>query len=108
MASLTSKYRTHTCGELSTAQVGQTVTLSGWVMRKRDHGGVVFVDMRDHYGITQAVFNAGGLQDAIQKIRPESVIRVRGTVVRRAPELINPKLKTGEIEVPVEELELLE
>ncbi|NLF24196.1 MAG: aspartate--tRNA ligase, partial [Deltaproteobacteria bacterium] len=106
MVSLKSKYRTHTCSDLSLASVGEEVVLSGWVMRKRDHGGVVFVDLRDHYGVTQVVFGAG-MQDLIQKVRIESVILVRGPVTKRAPELVNPKIKTGEIEVHASHLELL-
>ena len=103
---LASKYRTHTCRELGSEAVGSEVVLSGWVMRKRDHGGVVFVDLRDHYGITQVVF-ADALREEIQATRVESVILVRGKVVKRDPELVNEKLKTGEVEVHVDSFELL-
>ena len=106
MLKLTSKYRTHTCGELSASEVGEDVTLSGWIMRMRDHGGVVFVDLRDHYGKTQVVFHENE-RDQIQNTRVESVISVKGKILKRAPELINPKIKTGEIEVHCTELEVL-
>ena len=81
MLSLKSKFRTHTCGELTSANVGETVTLSGWVHRKRDHGALLFVDLRDNYGITQVVFDGGDEQ--LEKVRPESVIKITGTVVAR-------------------------
>ena len=106
MSFLKSKYRTVTCAELRKENVGQEVTLSGWVSRKRDHGGVVFVDLRDHYGLTQIVFN-GELGDQMQEIRIESVICVSGTVREREGDLINPKLETGEVEVPCSSLEIL-
>jgi aspartyl-tRNA synthetase len=82
------------------------VTLSGWVLRKRDHGGVVFVDLRDNYGVTQVVFNETG-RDLIQDVRVESVIRVVGVVTTRAAEMINSKIDTGEIELHCTELEVL-
>ena len=93
-------YRTHSCGELRKASVGETVRLSGWLHRRRDHGGVMFIDLRDHYGLTQIVFNPGveGF-DTVDRLRAESVICVDGKVVARDDELINPNLETGEIEV---------
>lgn len=103
---LISTYRTHTCAELTTQEAGESVTLSGWVLRKRDHGGVVFVDLRDNYGQTQVVFNAAGLEQ-IQEIRVESVIKVVGVVKKRDQAMVNPKISTGEIEVHCTELELL-
>jgi aspartyl-tRNA synthetase len=103
---LISTYRTHTCAELTTQEAGESVTLSGWVLRKRDHGGVVFVDLRDNYGQTQVVFNAAGLEQ-IQEIRVESVIKVVGVVKKRDQAMVNPKISTGEIEVHCAELELL-
>jgi aspartyl-tRNA synthetase len=96
--SLASIYRSHTCGDLRKSDVGLTVTLSGWVMRKRDHGGLVFFDLRDHYGVTQVVFS-GELAVEAQKIRVESVVTITGEVVARGSELGNTKLLTGEIEV---------
>src|SRR4051812_48776144 len=95
-------YRTHTCGALRAADTGQTVRLSGWVHRKRDHGGLIFIDLRDHYGLTQLVFNPGtpGFS-TVEHLRAESVIRVDGEVVARTPETVNPNLPTGEVEVKV-------
>ena len=101
MASL----RTHTCGELRREHVGQTVRLSGWVHRKRDHGNLLFVDLRDHYGITQCVLDSSSpLFKTAEGLRLESVITVDGKVVPRAPAAVNPKLATGEIELAAAEL----
>lgn len=98
MAPLKSKYRSHTCGELRAGSTGAVVSLSGWVMRKRDHGGIVFFDLRDHYGVTQIVFSENISEEA-QKVKIESVVTVTGKVVNRGKGLINDKLPTGEIEV---------
>ncbi|MBI2424633.1 MAG: aspartate--tRNA ligase [Candidatus Hydrogenedentes bacterium] len=97
-------YRTHKCGQLRKADAGITVKLSGWVNRKRDHGGVIFIDLRDHYGITQVVINPGKtfFGDA-ERVRNESVITITGEVVARTPETINAEMHTGEIEVVVQE-----
>ena len=97
------QYRTHHCGELRKEHVGQQVALSGWVHRKRDHGGVLFIDLRDHYGISQVVLypDAGDFYDAFQRIHTESVISIKGEVVSRGEDAINPKMVTGEIEVRV-------
>ncbi|RZF66407.1 aspartate--tRNA ligase [Sphingomonas populi] len=93
-------YRTHTCAELRAEQVGQEVRLSGWVHKKRDHGDLVFVDLRDHYGITQIVTDVSGpVFDVIESLRSESVVTITGTVVARAGEAVNPNLPTGAIEV---------
>jgi len=98
-------YRTHTCGELRAGDVGRTVRLSGWVHRKRDHGGLLFIDLRDHYGLTQCVFHAGSpALAAAEAVRLESVITVTGAVVAREPSAINPKLPTGEVEIAVQAL----
>lgn len=105
MMSLKSKYRTHTCGELTEKNVGETVTLSGWVHRKRDHGSLLFVDLRDNYGITQCVFDGG--DENLEKIRPESVIKITGTVVARDKEAINDKIPTGHIEIKSGKWEVL-
>lgn len=93
-------YRTHTCGALRKEDAGKTVKLSGWVHRKRDHGGVVFLDLRDHYGITQVIINPEALffKEA-ERVRNESVITVVGEVVGRTPETVNPHMDTGEIEL---------
>ena len=93
-------YRTHTCGELRKSHVGETVKISGWLHRRRDHGGVMFIDLRDHYGLTQIVFNPGSPGFAtVERLRAESVITVEGKVVARDAELVNANLGTGEIEV---------
>jgi len=93
-------YRTHSCGELRESQVGEQVKLSGWVHRKRDHGNLLFVDLRDHYGITQIVTDvADPAFKTLEGVRVESVVTVEGEVVRRAAEAVNPNLATGEIEV---------
>ena len=97
MLSLKSKYRTHTCGELNEKNVGETVTLSGWVHRKRDHGSLLFVDLRDNYAVTQIVFDGGN--EALERVHPESVIQITGTVVARDAEQINDKIPTGHIEI---------
>lgn len=95
-------YRTHTCGALSANDVNQTVRLSGWVHRKRDHGTLLFVDMRDHYGITQLVATEGSTHfEGLNNARLESVITVEGTVVKRSDETINDQLATGEVEIQV-------
>ena len=101
-------YRTHTCADLTAAQQGETVRLSGWVHRVRDHGGVLFVDLRDHYGITQVIADSDSPAfAAMEKLRAETVIRVDGRVKLRDAALVNTKLPTGEIEVYATEIEVL-
>ena len=106
------KYRTHNCNELNAAHVGQKVRLSGWIHRKRDHGGVFFIDLRDHYGMTQIVASDQEKaliklsQNAYQELTSlsyESVITITGTVLKRSEDTINKNIKTGEIEVLIEE-----
>src|SRR3954463_4364915 len=100
-------YRTHTCGVLRHEHAGQTVRLSGWVHRKRDHGGLLFIDLRDHYGLTQCVVAQGSpVFEAADKLRAQSVITGPGEVVNREPGTVNPKLPPGEIELRVRELVL--
>ena len=101
-------YRSHTCADLTAAQVGDTVRLSGWVHRRRDHGGVVFIDLRDHYGITQVLCDPDSpVFSEVEKLRAEVCIRIDGTVKARDPQLVNPKLATGEIEVFIRDVEVL-
>jgi len=101
-------YRSHTCAQLNKAQVGETVRLSGWVHRVRDHGGVLFIDLRDHYGITQVLADSDSPAfAALEKVRAEWVIRIDGRVKARDASLINPKIPTGEIEVYALEVEVL-
>ena len=101
-------YRTHTCGALRAADTGQTVRLSGWIHRKRDHGGLVFIDLRDHYGLTQLVISpeTPGFK-LVERLRAESVIRIDGEVVARSADTINVGLPTGEVEVRVREVAVL-
>jgi aspartyl-tRNA synthetase len=96
-------YRTHTCGALRASDAGQAARISGWIHSKRDHGGLLFIDLRDHYGLTQCVFAAGSAAFlAVERLRVESVITVTGTVVNREGATVNPKLPTGEIELKAE------
>jgi len=102
--------KTHNCGTLTKEHVGQTVTLNGWVQRRRDLGGVLFIDLRDRSGIVQIVFNPDFSGDALaiaDRARNEYVLAVQGTVVERDPETFNPNLKTGEIEIRVTEIEVM-
>ena len=101
-------YRTHTCGELREDHVGKTVRLSGWVHRKRDHGNLLFIDLRDHYGLTQCVVDvdASAFKEA-EAVRSESVIRVTGKIVKRSDDTINADLPTGHVELKVEDFDVL-
>jgi aspartyl-tRNA synthetase len=101
-------YRTHTCGALRASDTGAVARLSGWIHRKRDHGGLMFIDLRDHYGLTQLVLHPGtpGFE-TVERLRAESVIRVDGEVVARSPETVNAGLPTGEVEVRVTAVEVL-
>ena len=101
-------YRSHTCAALTTGDVGTNVRLSGWVHRIRDHGGLLFIDLRDHYGLTQLVVDPDSPAFAVaEKVRSEWVIRVDGEVKARTPETVNPNLPTGAVEVFIRELEVL-
>ena len=96
-------YRTHTCGALRASDAGQAARISGWIHSKRDHGGLLFIDLRDHYGLTQCVFAAGSAAfGAVERLRVESVITVTGTVVNREGATVNPKLPTGAVELRAE------
>jgi len=101
-------YRSHTCGAIRISDAGMTVRLSGWVHRKRDHGGLLFIDLRDHYGLTQLVFHPDtpGFA-AVERVRAESVVKVDGEVVAREGSTINANLPTGEVEVRVKAVEIL-
>ena len=100
-------YRTHTCGELRPDDAGRSVRLSGWVDRKRDHGSLLFLDLRDHFGVTQCVVDTASPHfGAAQALRPESVVTVTGTVKPRSPETVNPDLATGAIELAADGLVL--
>jgi aspartyl-tRNA synthetase len=101
-------FRSHKCNALTAANVGDTVRLSGWVHRVRDHGGVLFIDLRDHYGITQVLADEDSpVFKELEKVRSEWVIRIDGKVLARDPELVNPNLPTGEIEIFVQDMEVL-
>ena len=105
---LRSVYRTHTCGVLRSEHVDQHVRLAGWVHRKRDHGQLLFIDLRDHYGVTQCVFTPNSAAFGVaETIRLEGVISVAGRVIRRTDENINPAIPTGELEVVVDSIEIL-
>ena len=93
--------RTHTCNELNTNHIGQNVALTGWIDTIRDHGGVLFVDLRDHYGVTQIVFSDDSMISGMSK---ETVVLVEGTVTQRAEETVNSKISTGLIEVRAEKI----
>lgn len=102
------RYRSHTCGDLRATNSGETVRLSGWVHRVRDHGGVLFIDLRDHYGLTQVVADKDSPAYAmIENVRAEWCIRIDGTVKNRDLSMVNPKLATGEVEIFCTELEVL-
>jgi aspartyl-tRNA synthetase len=101
-------YRTHNCGELRLAHKNLAVRLSGWIHRKRDHGQLLFVDLRDHYGVTQCVIDVSSpLFSELDAQRLENVVTLTGTVVERSPETINPKLPTGDIELRIEAIAVL-
>ena len=102
------KFRTHTCSEVTKKNSGTTVRLSGWIHRKRDHGNLLFFDLRDHFGLTQCVIeNSNRFFKAVEKIKPESVVCVLGEVVNRSPNTVNKDLFTGEVEIKVSSFEIL-
>ena len=102
------KFRSHNCGELSLKNDGNVIHLSGWVNKKRDHGGLLFIDLRDHYGLTQCVFDSNIKNfKIIESLKLESVLKILGKVVKRSKETINENLPTGEIEILVEEFMVL-
>lgn len=103
--------RTHTCGELSKSDTGKDVVLSGWVHRRREHGGIIFIDLRDRYGITQITFDSakisGEVKERAESLRGEWVIEIRGSVVVRPSDMFNPKIPTGEVEVAAHDVAIL-
>ena len=102
------KYRTHTCSEITKKNSGEIVKLSGWIHRKRDHGNLLFFDLRDHFGLTQCVIeNTNNFFKIVEKIKPESVVSVSGKVIERSKETINKDLFTGEIEIKISSFEIL-
>ena len=102
------KYRTHNCSELDESNIDKKIILSGWLHRKRDHGNLLFIDLRDHYGLTQCVIeNNNKFFSILEKIKPESVLKVSGKVIKREKGTENLELKTGKIEVAIESLEVL-
>ena len=102
------KYRTHSCEELTEKEIGKEVTLSGWLHRKRDHGNLLFIDLRDHFGITQCVIeNDNSYFKILENTKPESVLRIVGKVLKRTSDTENKDLKTGKIEVRIKFLEIL-
>jgi aspartyl-tRNA synthetase len=105
-----SRWRDLYCGEVTPERVGETLAVAGWVARRRDHGGLIFIDLRDHTGVVQLVVNPERAPDAAQvahEIRSEFVVCARGEVVRRAPEAVNTNIPTGEVELQVDELEIV-
>ncbi len=102
------KYRSNNCGELTSKHINQDVKLSGWVNKKRDHGGLLFIDLRDHYGVTQCVVDSKiDNYDVIESVKLESVIKIEGKVLKRSDETINKAIKTGDVEVSIQKLEVL-
>ena len=102
------KYRSHNCNEIRKKNVGDKVLLSGWINKKRDHGNLLFLDLRDHYGITQCIIDKDNSKFAIlEKIQLETVIKIEGKVVNRSPETINKEIDTGEIELIIDDFKVL-
>lgn len=104
---MSNPYRTHTCGALRVENTNETIRLSGWIHRKRDHGQLLFIDIRDHYGLTQCVIDSDNPYfPIVEQVRVESVVTLTGKVVKRTPETVNPHMATGEIEVLVDTLDI--
>ncbi len=102
------RFRSHNCGELSSKDIDKSVVLSGWINKKRDHGGLLFIDLRDHYGITQCVFDSNIKHfNKIESLKLESVLKISGKVIERSEETINQSLLTGRVEISVESFEIL-
>ncbi len=102
------KYRTHNCNELRKSSVGQKVIVSGWINKKRDHGNLLFIDLRDNYGITQCIIDRDNLKfNELEKIQLETVVKIEGEVVNRSTETINKEIETGEVEVSIKNFEVI-
>ena len=102
------KYRSHNCSELTEKDVGKTISLSGWLHRKRDHGNLLFIDLRDHFGLTQCVIeNNNKSFSVLEKTRPESVLTISGKVIKREKGTENLELSTGKIEVDIQSVKIL-
>ena len=102
------KYRTHNCNELNIKNKNEKIILSGWINKKRDHGNLLFIDLRDNYGLTQCVIdNSNKKFRELEKLQLETVIKVEGKVIERSKETINPDLNTGKIEVEILTFEIL-
>ena len=102
------KYRTHNCNELSKDDIGKNVKISGWLHRKRDHGNLLFIDLRDNYGITQCIIDKENSNfSELEKTQLETVISIEGKVVNRSKETINKEIQTGEIEVGIKKFRVL-
>ena len=102
------KYRTHNCNELRKSSVGQKVIVSGWINKKRDHGNLLFIDLRDNYGITQCIIDRDNLKfKELEKIQLETVVKIEGEVVNRSTETINKEIETGEVEVSIKNFEII-
>ena len=102
------KYRSHTCGELNKSHKGKTINLSGWINKKRDHGNLLFLDLRDNYGLTQCVIDKSNpIFKKIEKLPLETVIKIEGNVVERTKDTINQSISTGDIEVLIKAFEIL-
>ena len=103
-----SKYRTHNCGELTKKNKDQNIVLSGWINKKRDHGNLLFIDLRDNYGVTQCVIDKSNDHfKELEKIQLESVVKINGKVIERSKDTINSDLKTGEVEVIINSFQIL-
>ena len=102
------KYRSHNCSELTEKDSGKTVSISGWLHRKRDHGNLLFIDLRDHFGLTQCVIeNKSKFFSELEKLRPESVLTVTGKVIKREKGTENLELSTGKIEINIQSIKIL-
>ncbi len=103
-----SKFRTHTCGEITKKQKNKKISISGWINKKRDHGNLLFIDLRDNYGITQCVIDKKSSDfNKIEKLPLETVVKINGLVIERSQDTINPEINTGEIEISVSSFEVL-